>query len=126
MIKEEKPDIVGHLDKVKMNNKGRYFSEDEPWYENLIEDVIRTIKSCRTIVEVNTRGIYKHRGDELFPGKRILKLLSKYNIPITLSSDAHKPEEISGAFEETLLTLKDEGFKNLLIFAKKSWKEIKV
>ena len=35
MIITQKPDIIGHIDKVKMNNKGRFFSEDEAWYKEL-------------------------------------------------------------------------------------------
>jgi histidinol-phosphatase (PHP family) len=29
MVITQKPDVVGHFDKIKMNNKGRFFSEDE-------------------------------------------------------------------------------------------------
>ena len=33
MVITQKPDIIGHLDKIKMNNKARFFSEDEKWYK---------------------------------------------------------------------------------------------
>lgn len=121
MVRNEKPDIIGHLDKIKMNNKGRYFSEEEHWYKKLTKIVIKSLQVSGVIVEVNTRGIYKQRGNQLFPGTEILEMLHKHNIPITLSSDAHKPREISGSFQETFLILKDIGFKKILIFDKKSW-----
>ena len=70
---------------------------------------------------MNTRGIYKKRGNELFPGIEILKLLYINNIPITLSSDAHQPSEISGAFDETLILLKGIGFKKIHTFEEKRW-----
>lgn len=126
MVRNEKPDIIGHLDKIKMNNKGRYFSEKEHWYKKLMEMVIESLHSSGVIVEVNTRGIYKQRGNQLFPGVEILEMLYKRNIPITLSSDAHKPGEISGAFSEALIILKEIGFKKLFIFEKNYWKEINV
>jgi len=121
MIKNENPDVIGHLDKIKMNNKNRYFSENETWYKHLSESIIKNIPGNKCIVEVNTRGIYKKRGNELFPGIEILKLLYTNNIPITISSDAHQPDEISGAFNETLILLKDIGFKKIHTFEEKRW-----
>ena len=121
MIRNEKPDIIGHLDKIKMNNKNRHFSEDESWYTQLTESVINCISASKSIVEVNTRGIYKKRGNDLFPGVGILKSLYMKKIPITLSSDAHQPCEISGGFKETLILLKDIGFKKIHTFEEKRW-----
>jgi len=91
MVIMEKPEIVGHLDKVKMYNRDRYFSEDEPWYRDLVAKTLKTIQSTGCIVEVNTRGLYKNRSETLFPGKDILQKLYDMNIPVTVSSDAHKP-----------------------------------
>jgi len=121
MIKNENPDVIGHLDKIKMNNKNRYFSENESWYKQLIETIIKNIERHKCIVEVNTRGVYKKKGNELFPGIEILKMLYINNIPITISSDAHQPDEISGAFYETLILLKEIGYKKIHIFEKKRW-----
>lgn len=126
MIKNEKPDVIGHLDKIKMNNKNRFFSENETWYKHLSESIIKNIQGSKCIVEVNTRGIYKKRGNELFPGIEVLKSLYMNNIPITLSSDAHQPGEISGAFNETLILLKGIGFKKIHTFEEKRWTSVDI
>ncbi|MEI7662562.1 MAG: histidinol-phosphatase [Bacteroidota bacterium] len=118
MVAIQKPDIVGHLDKIKMYNRDRYFSEEAPWYVELVDETLGLIKETGCVVEVNTRGIYKKRSETLFPGPAILKKLFQQNIPITLSSDAHKPHEISLLFTETKELLYDLGFRELTNFTR--------
>ncbi len=114
MIATQKPDIIAHLDKIKMHNKNRYFSEEEEWYKDLVWKILNFIsKETNCIVEVNTRGLYKKRCDTFFPGPDILEQIHHLNIPITLSSDAHKPEELNKHYGEALELLRDIGFKEI-------------
>ncbi|MBE0639110.1 MAG: histidinol-phosphatase [Bacteroidales bacterium] len=126
MISTQKPDVVAHLDKIKMHNKNRFFTEDEAWYEEQVDETLALIAEAGTIVEVNTRGIYKGRSDELFPGVKALKKIHRLGIPIILSSDAHRPEELSGYFREALEILDGIGFKKLMLFSEKGWTETPV
>jgi len=123
MIVSQRPDIVGHLDKIKMHNKDRFFKEDEKWYTDLVDETLDLISDNNTIVEVNTRGIYKKRSDSLFPGVDVLKKILRRRIPITLSADAHKPEEINGYYQEALSLLKNVGFEKLMVFTDGGWEE---
>ncbi|MFC2111450.1 histidinol-phosphatase, partial [Bacteroidota bacterium] len=122
----QKPDIIAHFDKVKMHNKNRFFSEDEDWYIGLVDKTLEIIKQTNTIVEVNTRGIYKGKCDSLFPSIDILKKCFKLKIPIIISSDAHKPEEISSYFPETIEIIKGIGFQELKMFKNNSWDNYKL
>jgi len=110
MVQTEEFSVVGHLDKVRMHNKNRYFREDESWYQALILDLLDEIAKRDIIVEANTRGLYKKRADDLFPSKWILAEILKRDIPVMLSSDAHKPEEISLMMAESYETLLEIGF----------------
>ncbi len=123
MILTQLPDVIGHVDKIKMNNKNRYFTIDEKWYTDLVAETLDIIKEKGGIVEVNTRGMYKKRSEDTFPGIDILKDLYKMNIPITISSDAHKPIELPLLFNETKEVLQRIGFKSLMVFDGKSWVE---
>ena len=111
MLESESLDIIGHFDKIKMNNKGRFFREDEKWYTDLVDETIDLIKQKNVIVEVNTRAIYKQRHPDYFPSLDILKRLKKQNIPVTISSDAHAPSDLNLLWEETYNKLLDLGFK---------------
>lgn len=123
MILTQNPDIIGHLDKVKMHNQNRFFTEDEGWYQQEIDQTLDLIKSKGCIVEVNTRGLYKKRSDSLFPGVEVLKKIKSLHIPITISSDAHHPKELSLLIPETVMLLKNLGFKKAMNF-EKTWVEL--
>jgi histidinol-phosphatase (PHP family) len=122
MVLTQKPDIVGHLDKIKMHNKGRYFNEDEAWYKDLWMETLEIIRQSGLVIEVNTRGIYKGRCPDLYPGEEILREIKKMGLPITLSSDAHHPSEINGQYSQAIKDLKKIGFEELWYFSYDGWK----
>ncbi len=124
MIVTLKPDIVGHLDKIKMYNRDRYFSEEEAWYLKLVEETLDLAANARCVIEVNTRGIYKKRSETLFPGLEILKKILLRNIPVTITSDAHKPHELSLGFEEARKLLIELGFGATWVKRSDGWKEV--
>ena len=123
MILSQKPDIIGHIDKVKMYNRGLYFSEEEKWYIELAEKTLNAVLFAGSIIEVNTRGIYKKKCDALYPGISLLQKIYQLQIPITISSDAHAPEELTSYFPETIDILKDIGFKKVKCFNGKEWED---
>ena len=120
MIVTQKPDIIAHLDKIKMHNKERYFSIEEQWYKDLVWKTLKYIAdSTNCVVEINTRGLYKKRCDTFFPGPEILEQIHHLNIPITLSSDAHRPEELNEYYGEAMILLRDIGFKEIIYYKEK-------
>jgi histidinol-phosphatase (PHP family) len=95
MIEEDRPDIIGHIDKIKMyNSKGKFFNENEKWYQDQVDLTIETLKNKGGIVEINTRGYYKYQQTELYPSDWIIKKLVQNEIPLMINSDSHKPSEI--------------------------------
>ena len=67
MVETECPDVVGHLDKIKMQNvNGKFFKEEEKWYQEAVIKTLKTIAEKGVIVEVNTRGVYKKATADLF------------------------------------------------------------
>jgi len=124
MIAGQKPDVVGHLDKIRMYNRNRYFSGQEPWYGKLIDETLSLVKKTGCILEVNTRGLYKKRSESLFPDIPVLKKILSMEIPVMICSDAHKPNEISLLFPETINILKEIGFRYLVNRTKTGWQEV--
>ena len=121
MLTSGKMDIVGHLDKIKMHNQGRYFSEEESWYMKLVDETLELVKQTGVIVEVNTRGLYKKRSGALFPGPAVLKKILALKIPVLISSDAHKPAELIALFRETEKQLYELGFRELMALTPGGW-----
>ncbi|HNW96865.1 MAG TPA: histidinol-phosphatase [Bacteroidales bacterium] len=126
MVSKLKPDIIGHIDKVKMNNKNRYFTENEEWYKKLVNHLLDTVQKAGSIVEVNTRGIYKKRCESTYPGKEILKEIYIRKIPVTISSDAHLPCELILCFDDTIELLRNIGFKTIKYFTGIDWIDISI
>lgn len=119
------PDVVGHLDKIKIHNAvAPFFSEAEDWYKNEALKTLEVIKSAGAIVEVNTRGIYKKLVDEPYPGRMILKEIQKMGIPVCLNSDSHHPTEITREFGKMAALLKALGFRKMRILYGEEWIDV--
>jgi len=125
MVNNTPPNIVGHLDKVKMHNRGdHFFMEDEPWYRDQVDLTLNAIAKAGCIVEVNTRGLYQNKTDTTYPSPWILKEILRKNIPITLSSDAHHPDDLVNRFPETARELMNIGFKKIRILLDGRWTDV--
>lgn len=94
MIESQHPTIVAHFNKIVMHNRGRYFSEEEPWYSDLVHETIRLIAESGCIAEVNTRGIYKKRHNDYYPSRQLLREMNDLRIPVIVSTDAHAPDDL--------------------------------
>lgn len=125
MIQNDPPDIIGHLDIIKkLNHNNRYLSEEEDWYRDLISGVISAISASNCIVEINTRGFYKGITREFYPSKWILEKCLKSNIPITISSDAHRPNDIDNSMKDAASILLDIGYKQVSILDEAKWRNV--
>ena len=122
MIKLHKPDIIGHMDKVLMNNADRHFTSDDAWYRKEITALLECIKEHNTIIEINTRGLYQGRWKDTYPGKYLWSAIKEMDIPIVMSSDAHKPQDIDGFYAEVHQDLLNHGFTHQMMWSPDGWK----
>lgn len=121
MIESQKPEILGHFDKIKMHNKNRFFSQEDRWYQNLIQEGLQLIKEKGVVMEINTRGLYKGRFDELFPNSSIFQKAQEMGIPLMLNTDAHHPNELLGYYSEAMEIIRKVGIKELWHYSKNGW-----
>jgi histidinol-phosphatase (PHP family) len=123
MIETQRFDIIAHIDKIKMHNQYRFFTQQENWYENLVLKALDLIKEHNVIVEINSRGLYKKRCDEFYPSDFILKEMAKRDIPCIFSSDAHKSSELLLFYDEALDKLRQNGIFRMLYLDNGFWRE---
>lgn len=122
MVQHDCPSIIGHLDKIKIQNTdNKLFSETDSWYRTAILKTLRCIEESGTIVEVNTRGIYQQRSHTTYPSPWILEVINEKNIPITLSTDAHHPFDIVNQLAQTARMLSKLGFKKIMALKNGEW-----
>ncbi len=113
MVATQRPDIIGHLDKVNMHNNGTLFDTESEWYRSAIDRLLDTIAAHGTIVELNTRGVYTGKTSEYFPGRVMLEKCQEKNIKVMVNADAHHPSQLDQHFEEAVALLKDMGFRKM-------------
>lgn len=108
------PAIVGHVDKVKMwNSDGRYFAETAGWYLAAADTALRAVREAGLVIEINTAGLRRAHG-EPYPGPTLLRRCRQLGIPVTISSDAHKPGDLIASFEQAAAILKEAGYREMV------------
>jgi histidinol-phosphatase (PHP family) len=85
-------DVIAHVDVVKL-----FGDVVDPVPTDLYEPVVSAAAGTGTAVEVSSAGLRKPVG-EIYPAPRFLEMFRESGVPITLASDAHRPEDCgSGA-----------------------------
>jgi len=106
-------DIVGHLDLIKVFKfmpKGNLVE--------IAEEALQAIKQADMVLELNVAG-YRKPCAEPYPSKALLQRAFELDIPITFSSDAHKPEQV-GLFRDDVEALaKEVGYTQSAYFKKR-------
>ena len=103
-------DIIGHPDIIK-----KFGYRPEVDMTNVFLNTIEVIKECKVCVEVNTRGLMMPCR-EIYPSKEFLGICCDNEIPITLGSDAHKPEDVGRDFDHALELIREVGYENIAKF----------
>lgn len=126
MVKTQKPTILAHLDVIKKNNgdDGRYFNEKESWYREAVLKLLDIVKTNGTIVEINTGGITRHFCKEVYPSGWILKECRQREIPIVITTDAHRPELLDSAYNHGLEAAREAGYTQQMILHNGKWEQV--
>jgi histidinol-phosphatase (PHP family) len=127
MVSHHSPTIVGHLDKIKIQNHYHpYFTGNENFYKEEIQLTLDCIAASNCMVEVNTRGLYKKKSAEVYPGIDTLRLMHERNIPVVINSDAHIPKEITLGYDVAIDSLEIAGYKSSGILSGGAWTNIEL
>jgi histidinol-phosphatase (PHP family) len=103
-------DIVGHVDLIKVFK----FMPNKKITE-IAKNAMMAIKNSDMVLELNVAGYRKPVG-EPYPSLELLQMAYELQIPITFSSDAHKPEQVSMFSNEIEKMAKDVGYTQCAIF----------
>jgi len=99
-------DIIGHIDLVKIWGH-RPVKKGIMYY---LDPVLKSIKKAGLVVELNSAGLRKPVC-ELYPEKQIVDAMFAQNIPITLGSDAHHPEQVGEGLTEAETIARRAGYR---------------
>lgn len=125
MISQGGFDIIGHLDVIrKRNGILHFFDEKEQWYKHEIAATAKEVAKSGLIAEINTGGMDRADLKTPYPSPEFLSLLNKYNVPIMINSDAHKPEGIVAHFDYAAEYARNAGYTEVHYFTNNTWKSI--
>ena len=111
--------IVGHLDLIKIF---KFMPKKE--IKEIAQNALLAIKKSNMVLEINAAG-YRKPVEEAYPSKELLEVAFALGIDITLSSDAHKPEQIGLHNEKVIELAKSVGYQKCAYFIKKEKKFLK-
>jgi histidinol-phosphatase (PHP family) len=112
-------DILAHPDLVKVwgpAHAERPIPEGDlrRYYELAIDGIVES----GIAIEVSTAGLRK-RAREIYPAPAFLQMCVEAGVPVALSSDAHRPEDVGADYDQALGLLKHVGVDELCVFERR-------
>lgn len=103
-------DLLAHIDLVK-----KFGHRPEGDLRRFYEPAVEAIVEGGSAVELSTAGLRKPIG-EMYPSRDLLELLHQAGVDITVSSDAHAPEDVAADFDSAIQLLREIGFTRTVTF----------
>ncbi|GIP32790.1 histidinol-phosphatase [Paenibacillus sp. J2TS4] len=104
--------IIAHLDNLKVFG----YRPDEALLLPMYEEVAAALKRADVATEINTGLAYRYPVKEACPSPGFLQVLCKHGVPITMSSDAHFPDDIGTMLDEAAERLLAAGYTEIVYF----------
>ncbi len=120
MVAADRPDVVGHIDLIRKNNDG-LFDTGAGWYRDAVEEALAAAAESPCVVEINTGAISRGYRVGLYPADDVLASMARRRIPVTLSSDAHRPQDVAAHFPAALGALARAGYRECWSFSRAGW-----
>lgn len=103
-------DIVGHLDLIKV-----FKFMPKKSVESIAKNALLAIKKADMTLEINVAGLRKPV-KEAYPSLTLLQEAYNLDIPITFSSDAHKPEQVGLFDKEAIALARSAGYTKCALY----------
>lgn len=113
-------DIIGHIDAIKM-----FGYKPKADMTNVFLNTVEVLKDSEVCVEVNTSGL-RMPCREIYPSKAFLKICFDNEIPITLGSDAHKPQDLGNNFDQALRLIREVGYEKVARFTRRQLELVEI
>lgn len=97
-------DFLAHPDLVK-----KFGHRPQGDLRRYYEPTVEVIRAAGVAVEISTAGLRKPCA-ELYPADGFLDLAAQAGVPIVISSDAHRPEEVGVDFDSAVAAAQRAGF----------------
>jgi histidinol-phosphatase (PHP family) len=114
-------DVLAHVDLIKFF--GDIGEDDYP--RGTYEALVRDCTKAGVAIEVSTAGLRKPHG-RLYPEPRLLELARAADVPITLASDAHQPDDVGRHFGIAVAAATAAGFDTVTLFDRRKPRQLPI
>ena len=114
-------EILGHADLLMKNNAGNcWFNPESAGYKVRLAEIAAAISRNGCTAEINTGGLNRGSYKATYPSGYFLQQLCKYNVPMLISADAHKAQNIKGHYNFAVQALLEAGYSEHVLFEGKN------
>ncbi len=113
-------DVLAHIDLPKVFGHSPPDSARARWPE-----VVAEIAAAGVAVECSTAGLRKPVR-ELYPHPDLLGLCGAAGVPVTLASDAHRPDDVAADYPTAVAALGGAGYTHLTRFARRVGTQVSI
>jgi histidinol-phosphatase (PHP family) len=106
-------DVIGHFEIIK-----KFGHRPKRDFSPSIEKIARIMAANSLTAEINTAGMI-HPVREMYPSDRIIQIFFNCNVPITIGSDAHRPDQVGNLFPEAIGKITRAGYRKISGFSKR-------
>jgi histidinol-phosphatase (PHP family) len=112
-------DVIAHPDLVKYWGSAHPGRTPEGDLRRYYEPVVEALADSGAAVELSTAGLRKPAG-EMYPAPPFLEMCVEANVPVALSSDAHRPEDVGASYAQALELLDRLSVRELSVFERRT------
>ncbi len=105
--------VMAHPDLIKVMGHRPSAALD---LDTLYAEVADVFAASDVAVEVSTAG-FRKPVDELYPAPGLLRACFRRAVPLSLASDAHRPEDVGLDFDQAVAFARDCGYREVSTFA---------
>ena len=106
-------DISGHPDVIKVMG---HEPDDQAYLQTWYDRVASTYARTGLAAEVSTAGLRKPV-QKMYPAPDFLRTFYEHRVPISLSSDAHRPEDVGADYDTAVAYIHRAGYRDIVTYA---------
>ncbi len=111
-------DVIAHPDLVKIWGSTHPDRRPDGDLRYFYDPLVEALADSGVAVELSTAGLRKPAG-EMYPAPALLELCVEAGVPVALSSDAHRPQDVGAGYERALAQLAELGVQELSTFERR-------
>jgi histidinol-phosphatase (PHP family) len=111
-------DVMAHPDLPKVFGR-----RIPPSLGGRLDEAVHAIAATGVAIECSSAGLRKPIG-ELYPEPGLLARFRRAGVPVTLSSDAHAPEDVARDYPTAVAALRGAGYETITRFARREPEQV--